>query len=72
MTHEKLAEYVKEMARQFNELEKKVEALEGNCDCEIDLDGSTIRGCALHPQGGSPKGMKILIALSKESPLHGE
>jgi len=35
-----------------------------NCACVVDLeDGSTIKPCALHPQGGSPKGMAIHRAM---------
>jgi hypothetical protein len=35
-----------------------------NCDCVVDLEGgSTIKPCALHPQGGSPKGMAIYRAM---------
>ena len=40
------------------------------CDCVVDLeDGSTIRPCALHPRGGSPKGLAIRRAMkaAKES-----
>jgi hypothetical protein len=34
------------------------------CDCIVDLeDGSTIKPCALHPQGGSPKGWAIHNAM---------
>jgi hypothetical protein len=30
------------------------------CDCIVDLEyGDTIKPCALHPQGGSPKGLAI-------------
>jgi hypothetical protein len=41
-----------------------------NCACIVDLeDGSTIKPCALHPTGGSPKGMAIYRAMkaAKES-----
>jgi len=35
-----------------------------NCACVVDLeDGSTIKPCALHPQGGSPKGLAIHRAM---------